>query len=53
MPDALALQKQLRERNIVVNVKDDKLRASVSFYNEEADLDVLMDALAELGATAR
>ncbi len=53
VPDALALQKQLRDRHIVVNVKDDKLRASVSFYNEEADLDVLMDALTELGATAR
>ena len=49
VPDAAALQTRLRERNIVVNVKDDKLRASVSFYNDEHDLDGLMQALQELG----
>ncbi|MBC7781333.1 MAG: aminotransferase class V-fold PLP-dependent enzyme [Proteobacteria bacterium] len=50
VPDAAGLQQRLRERGIVVNVKDDKLRASVSFYNDERDLDVLMTALAELRA---
>jgi cysteine desulfurase / selenocysteine lyase len=52
VPDALGLQQRLRERNIVVNVKDNRLRASVSFYNNEADLDVLMHALRELGVRA-
>jgi len=53
VPDALALQKQLRDRAIVVNVKDGKLRASVSFYNDEHDIDVLMQALADLGVARR
>ncbi|MFN7752635.1 MAG: aminotransferase class V-fold PLP-dependent enzyme [Pseudomonadota bacterium] len=50
LPDALRLQAALRERGLVVNVKDGKLRASVSFYNNEDDLDRLMSALRELGA---
>lgn len=49
VPDALGVQKKLREQKIVVNVKDDKLRASVSFYNNESDLDTLMTALVSLG----
>jgi selenocysteine lyase/cysteine desulfurase len=53
VPDAPGLQQKLRDRHIVVNVKDGKLRASVSFYNDEGDLDRLMNALAELGVTAR
>jgi len=49
LPDALRLQAALRERGIVVNVKDGKLRASVSFYSNEEDLDRLMVGLRELG----
>lgn len=50
LPGATALQAALRERGIVVNVKDGRLRASVSFYNDESDLDALLAALREIGA---
>lgn len=50
LPGAPAVQAALRERGIVVNVKDGRLRASVSFYNTESDLDALMAALRETGA---
>ena len=36
-------------RNILVSQKDGHLRASLHFYNDEADVDRFLDAVAELG----
>src|SRR6185295_3329848 len=38
VPDAKRLQARLRDQHIVVNVKDDALRVSMSFFNNEEDL---------------
>jgi selenocysteine lyase/cysteine desulfurase len=45
VPDAKQLQARLREQNIVVNVKDDALRVSMSFFNNEEDLERAMRAI--------
>ncbi len=45
VPDAKQLQAQLREQHIVVNVKDDMLRVSMSFFNNEEDLERAMRAI--------
>ncbi len=37
--DAKGVQARLREQNIIVNVKDDALRVSMSFFNNEDDLE--------------
>ena len=39
IPDAKAIQARLHKRKIVVNVKDDALRVSMSFFNNEEDLE--------------
>jgi cysteine desulfurase / selenocysteine lyase len=40
IPDAASVMERLRERHkVVVNVKDDALRLSMSFFNNEADLE--------------
>ena len=43
--DAKQTRAVLREKRIVVNVKDGYLRASMGFFNKEEDLDVLMRAV--------
>lgn len=46
MPDAAAMMDRLREKHrVVTNVKDDALRISMSFFNNEADLEKTMWAL--------
>jgi len=45
LPDAAAVQKRLREQGIVVNVKDGAIRASMSFFNNEDDLEKLVRAI--------
>ena len=45
VPDAKQLQARLRERHIVVNVKDDALRVSMSFFNNEEDLERAIAAI--------
>ena len=45
VPDARKLQARLRARRIVVNVKDDALRVSMSFFNNEEDLDQAIHAI--------
>ena len=46
VPDAQALMNRLREKHrIVTNVKDGALRLSMSFYNDEQDLDRAVHAL--------
>ena len=54
VPDAEGLMARLRERHgIVTNVKDGALRLSVSFYNDEDDLERAVRAIRdELGAGA-
>lgn len=51
VPDAASLMQRLREKHrIVTNVKDGALRLSMSFYNDEEDLDRMVRALRqELG----
>ncbi|MCB1546855.1 MAG: aminotransferase class V-fold PLP-dependent enzyme [Hyphomicrobiaceae bacterium] len=44
-----ALVASLQARNILVSQKDGHLRASLHFYNDEADVDRFLDAVAELG----
>ena len=39
VPNASALQTRLRAQGVVVNVKDNALRVSMSFFNNEDDLD--------------
>jgi cysteine desulfurase/selenocysteine lyase len=54
VPDAKALQAKLFKRGVVVNVKDDALRVSMSFFNNEEDLERALDAIKrELGHKAR
>lgn len=43
--DAAKVQRELREKSIVVNVKDGWLRASMLFFNDEEDLERLVRAL--------
>jgi cysteine desulfurase / selenocysteine lyase len=46
VPDAAALMERLRERHrIVVNVKDGALRLSMSFFNNEEDIDKAVRAI--------
>ncbi|MGH8620626.1 MAG: aminotransferase class V-fold PLP-dependent enzyme [Burkholderiales bacterium] len=51
VPDAVGLMNRLRERHrVVTNVKDGALRLSMSFYNDEADLERAVHAIKqELG----
>jgi selenocysteine lyase/cysteine desulfurase len=43
--DAEAIQEELRRRDVVVSVKDGRVRAAVHFYNSEHDLDRLMETI--------
>jgi cysteine desulfurase/selenocysteine lyase len=54
VPDAAALMARLREKHrVVTNVKDDALRLSMSFFNNEDDLERAVHALRhELAGTA-
>jgi cysteine desulfurase/selenocysteine lyase len=45
VPDAKALQAKLHARRVVVNVKDDALRVSMSFFNNEEDLEKALHAI--------
>jgi selenocysteine lyase/cysteine desulfurase len=46
VPDANALMERLREKHrVIVNVKDDMLRLSMSFCNNEEDLDKAIHAI--------
>jgi len=46
-PDAAGIMARLREKDrIVVNVKDDALRVSMSFFNNEEDIDRAVRAIA-------
>ena len=51
VPDAAGLMERLREKHrVVTNVKDGALRVSMSFYNDEADLERAVRAIRqELG----
>jgi selenocysteine lyase/cysteine desulfurase len=46
--DAKQIRAVLRDKRIVVNVKDGYLRASMGFFNKEEDLDVLLRAVDSL-----
>jgi selenocysteine lyase/cysteine desulfurase len=48
--DSGGLAKRLMERDIVTSHRDDNLRASFHFYNNEDDIEVLISALADLKA---
>lgn len=46
VPDAAGLMERLREKHrVVVNVKDDALRLSMSFFNSEEDLEKAIHAI--------
>ncbi|MCE9642511.1 MAG: aminotransferase class V-fold PLP-dependent enzyme [Betaproteobacteria bacterium] len=45
VPDAKAIQARLHKRKVVVNVKDDALRVSMSFFNNEEDLERTLHAI--------
>ena len=46
VPDAAALMERLRDRHrVVVNVKDGALRLSMSFFNNEEDVDKTVGAI--------
>jgi selenocysteine lyase/cysteine desulfurase len=46
VPDAAGLMERLREKHrIVVNVKDDAVRLSMSFYNTEEDIEKAVSAI--------
>lgn len=51
--DAPALVAKLAERDIVVSDRDNNLRISPHFYNNEQDIDTLFTALAELRGLLR
>lgn len=46
--DAAGLAKALMDRDIVTSYRDDNVRASFHFYNNEADVDALIAALVDL-----
>jgi len=46
--DAAGLTKALMARDIVTSYRDDNVRASFHFYNNDADVDALVAALADL-----
>jgi selenocysteine lyase/cysteine desulfurase len=48
--DSGALSQELMRRNIVTSNRDDNLRVCFHFYNDEEDVDVLIEALRELRA---
>jgi len=54
VPDAEGLMQRLREKHrVVANVKDDALRLSMSFFNNEEDLERTVHAIRrELAGTA-
>ncbi len=45
VPDAKAMQAKLLKERIVVNVKDNALRVSMSFFNNDEDLDRTLQAI--------
>ena len=45
VPDAKGLQAKLHQQKIVVNVKDNALRVSMSFFNNDEDLDRALHAI--------
>jgi selenocysteine lyase/cysteine desulfurase len=46
VPDAAGLMQRLREKHrVITNVKDDALRVSMSFFNNEADLEKAVQAI--------
>ena len=49
VPEPESVKRRLMERKIVVNVRDGgTLRAAPHFYNSREDIDILVDALAEI-----
>ena len=54
VPDAAGLMRRLRENHrVIANVKDDALRLSMSFFNNEEDLERAVHAIKrELAGTA-
>jgi len=51
--DSARLTKELMARDIVTSYRDDNVRASFHFYNNEADVDRFVGALAELAGELR
>ena len=46
VPDAAGVMNRLREKHrVIVNVKDDAIRISMSFFNTEEDIEKALDAL--------
>ena len=45
VPNASALQAKLHKQGVVVNVKDSALRVSMSFFNNDEDLDRALHAI--------
>ena len=45
VPDAKAMQARLHRQHVVVNVKDDALRVSMSFFNNEEDLERVLHVI--------
>ncbi|MGQ0523206.1 MAG: hypothetical protein ACT4P8_06050, partial [Betaproteobacteria bacterium] len=54
VPDATGVMERLRENHrVITNVKDDALRISMSFFNNEEDLERTVHAIKrELAGTA-
>jgi selenocysteine lyase/cysteine desulfurase len=51
VPDAAGLMERLRDKHrVVVNVKDGALRVSMSFFNNEADLEKAVSAISKEAA---
>jgi cysteine desulfurase / selenocysteine lyase len=48
-PDASTLARRLKERGVLVSARHGNLRISTHFYNNEADLDRLMEELGRMG----
>jgi selenocysteine lyase/cysteine desulfurase len=46
--DSGQLSQELMRRNIVTSNRDDNLRVCLHFYNNDEDVDVLVEALREL-----
>jgi selenocysteine lyase/cysteine desulfurase len=54
VPDAAGLMDRLREKHrVVTNVKDGALRVSMSFFNNEADLEKAVWAIAKEGGARK